>query len=82
MPRSTSFVLFFSAVVLFLSSADAFSIQQSRAVEGLQSRAASKKILASILKMSEEEQADVQSKISADGTFYDDEVRAMIREAP
>lgn len=76
MARSISFFLFFSAVMLFLSSANAFSIQQSRAVEGLQSRAASKRMLASILKMSEGEQEDVQSKISADGTFYDDEVRA------
>jgi len=41
-------------------------------MEGLQSRTASKKILASILKMSEEE--DAKSKISADGTFYDDEI--------
>mmetsp|Transcript_3958 Transcript_3958/g.9443 ORF Transcript_3958/g.9443 Transcript_3958/m.9443 type:complete len:130 (+) Transcript_3958:126-515(+) len=74
MARSTSFFLFFSAVMLFLSSTNAFSIQQSRAVEGLQSRAASKRMLASILKMSEGEQEDVQSKISADGTFYDDEI--------
>lgn len=76
MARSTTFFFFFSAVILFLSSVDAFSIQQSRAVEGLQSRAASKKMLASILKMSEGEQEDIQSKISADGTFYDDEVSA------
>ena len=74
MTRTTSLFLFFSAVALFLSSTDAFSVQQSRAVEGLQSKAASKKMLASILKMSEGEQEDAQSKISADGTFYDDEV--------
>mmetsp|Transcript_16815 Transcript_16815/g.34664 ORF Transcript_16815/g.34664 Transcript_16815/m.34664 type:complete len:130 (+) Transcript_16815:107-496(+) len=74
MARSTSFFLFFSAVMLFLSSTNAFSLQQSRAVEGLQSRAASKRMLASILKMSEGDQEDVQSKISADGTFYDDEI--------
>jgi len=53
-------------------------MQQARTVEGLQSRTASKKILASILKMSEEggepQEAAVQSKISADGTFYDDEI--------
>lgn len=74
MTRTTSLFLFFSAVALFLSSTDAFSVQQSRAVEGLQSKAASKKMLASILKMSEGEQEDAQSKISADGTFYDDEI--------
>jgi len=74
MARSTTFFVFLSAVILVLSSVDAFSVQQSRAVEGLQSRAASKKMLASILKMSEGEQEDIQSKISADGTFYDDEV--------
>ena len=75
MARSTFIFLLISAAALFLSSVDAFSMQHSRAVEGLQSRAASKKMLASILKMSEEgQQEDVASKISADGTFYDDEV--------
>ena len=80
MARSTFIVLLISAAALFLSSVDAFSMQHSRAVEGLQSRAASKKMLASILKMSEEgeQQEDVASKISADGTFYDDEVRSIL----
>lgn len=79
MSRTTSLFLLFSAA-LFLSSfsTDAFTMQQARTVEGLQSRTASKKILASILKMSEEggepQEAAVQSKISADGTFYDDEI--------
>ena len=80
MARSTFIFLLISAAALFLSSVDAFSMQHSRAVEGLQSRAASKKMLASILKMSEEgeQQEDVASKISADGTFYDDEVRSIL----
>lgn len=79
MSRTTSLFLLFSAA-LFLSSfsADAFTMQQARTVEGLQSRTASKKILASILKMSEEggdpQESAVQAKISADGTFYDDEI--------
>ncbi len=81
MARTTFAFLFIAAAALFLSSVDAFSVQQhSRAVGGLQSRAASKKMLASILKMSEEgeQQEDVASKISADGTFYDDEVRFIL----
>merc|ERR1712127_656702 len=67
-----------SAAALFLSSADAFSMHQSRAINGLQSRAAPHQILSSILKMSEggepTSEEVVQSKVSADGTFYDDEL--------
>ena len=77
MTRSALFLLF-SAAALFLSSVDAFTTQPGRTMEGArsqsQSKAASKRMLASILKMSEGEQEDVASKISADGTFYDDEV--------
>jgi hypothetical protein len=86
MSRTTSLFLLFSAA-LFLSSfsADAFTMQQARTVEGLQSRTASKKILASILKMSEEggdpQESAVQAKISADGTFYDDEVCVQTKQA-
>ena len=72
MLRTNSLFLLFSAAALFVSSVNAFTTQPARTMEGLQSRTASKKILASILKMSEEE--DAKSKISADGTFYDDEV--------
>lgn len=81
MIRTTSLFLLFSAAALFLSSADAFTMHQSRAMDGLQTRAASKQILSSILKMSETPEGGeptaeevVQSKVSADGTFYDDEV--------
>mmetsp|Transcript_970 Transcript_970/g.2493 ORF Transcript_970/g.2493 Transcript_970/m.2493 type:complete len:138 (+) Transcript_970:107-520(+) len=79
--RTSTLFLLFSAAALFLSSSsvNAFSVQPGRSVQGAQqlhSNAAAKKMPASILKMSEgsSEKEDVASKISADGTFYDDEI--------
>jgi len=74
MSRTPTLFLLFSAAALFLSSASAFTMQPGRSVEGVQSRAASKKMIASILKMADGDREDVQSKISSDGTFYDDEL--------
>ena len=71
MPRSTPLYVLFFAAALLLASTEAFTMQPGRSVEGAQSRAASKKMLASILKMAD---GDEPGKISNDGTFYDDEV--------
>jgi len=71
---STLVFLLFSAAALFLSSSvDAFTTQPGRTMEGARSTkaVASKRMLESILKMADGEQ---DNKISADGTFYDDEV--------
>merc|ERR1711935_646207 len=62
-----------SAAALFVSSTEAFTMQSGRSVEVSNSRAASKKMLASILKMADGDE-DGKSKISSDGTFYDDEI--------
>lgn len=75
MSRTSSVFILFSAAVLCLSSVNGFSVQTGRSVQGaqqLQSKAATKKMLSTILRMAEED--DLKGKISADGTFYDDEI--------
>ena len=75
MPRTNTVFLFFSAAALLLSSANAFMLPSSASMERVQPKTASRKMLSSILKMSDGgNQDDIQSKISSDGTFYDDEV--------
>mmetsp|Transcript_23767 Transcript_23767/g.50535 ORF Transcript_23767/g.50535 Transcript_23767/m.50535 type:complete len:131 (-) Transcript_23767:1236-1628(-) len=74
MSRTPTLFLLFSAAAVFLSSVDAFTMRTGRAIEGAH-RMQSKAALVSILKMSEgSEQEEAASKISADGTFYDDEI--------
>lgn len=75
MSRTPTLFLLFSAAAVFLSSVDAFTMQTGRAIEGSH-RMQSKAALVSILKMSEgsEQEKEAASKISADGTFYDDEI--------
>ena len=123
MHRTTPALFLFATVAtLFLTSSDAFTMQTSRSVQGLHSRTSSKKMLASILKMSgNDEQAELLERarklreeasameakmretpeepkkaapatttsqavakpnISADGTFYDDEVCAEQQACP
>jgi len=48
-------------------------MQSGRSIQGAQ-QLHTKQMLATILKMAEGENEDVASKISADGTFYDDEI--------
>ena len=73
------FPALFLLAALFLSSGvNAFTTQPGRSIQGtqqLQSSEASKRMLTTILKMAEgNSDQDAASKISADGTFYDDEV--------
>jgi len=78
MTRSALFLLISAAALFLSSSVDAFTTQPGRTIEGArsqsQSKAASQRMLASILKMADGEQEDAASKISSDGTFYDDEI--------
>mmetsp|Transcript_747 Transcript_747/g.1716 ORF Transcript_747/g.1716 Transcript_747/m.1716 type:complete len:132 (+) Transcript_747:145-540(+) len=73
------FSALFLLAALFLScGVNAFTTQPGRSIQGaqqLQSSEASKRMLTSILKMAEgNSEQDAASKISADGTFYDDEI--------
>lgn len=78
MSRTSALFLLFSAAALFLtSSVNAFTMKPGRSIQGaqqLQSNEASKRTLSSILKMAEGDQKDGAGKVSADGTFYDDEI--------